>query len=147
MDTAAAQVAPRKKRRWVVHVVWLAFALSAFGGGLALGFRWCGMALSGMTSTNTKANSFALMRISLDALESGDLAKFRHANAVVLYDAVVALSYLPRYADCSDRDRSYLARASSWLDSHPFAYGHAFDDERKHGATFCDNAKSTWMFP
>lgn len=147
MDATVSQASPRKRRRWVTHAVWLSIALAAFGGGLALGFRWCGMALAGLTSTNSQTESFARMRISLDALESEDLEKVRHADAVLLHDALFKLSYLPRYVDCSARDRSYLAKANAWLDSHPFPHGDAFVDVRRRSATFCDNAPSTWTFP
>jgi hypothetical protein len=138
MAVTAEQPMVRKRRPWIVHTVWALVALGCLAGGVALGFRWCGQALAGLTSTNRQSASFARIRITLAAIESDDPVKLRHANAVLLYEAVDTLGYLPRYTECRPSDREQLAHAIAWLDSHPVGYGDMFKDLRKMAATFCD---------
>jgi hypothetical protein len=147
MAVIAEQALVRPRRRWVIHTVWLLISLGALAGGVALGFRWSGMAWAGLSSTDEQWTSMANARLTLDALESGDPAKLRHANVVILGAAVGKLAYLPRYADCRQKDRDVLLRARSWFSTNEPGFFPGEADLRTRGYTFCDRAREPFNFP
>jgi hypothetical protein len=136
-----------KRRRWLVHVIWLAVVVLAFWGGTQFGFQMYNATLGMMILDSDRVEKLGQIRASMRLLGNDDLSVHRNSEAVGLRASVAALTNMPRYAPCRPKDVDALIAAKTYLAAHPMAIEKEFGDIYADGLSYCDKPAEPYPYP
>jgi hypothetical protein len=149
-------VAAPKRRRWLVHVIWLAVTALAFWGGMKLATQIYVATLGMMIQDNDRNEQLGGIRIALRLIGDDDITVHRRSEAMRLRTSVIKLSGIPRYAACMPKDAQGLVAAKAYLNAHPIEseqkYGEAYRGMAggylyDEGLAYCDKPATPYPYP
>ena len=116
--------------------------MTLFMAGILLGMRWSGAALGTMSMTNQRQENLGRIRIALSALDSNDPAELRKGTTKLLYNAVLGLTGVQRYSDCTPDESDLIARARLRLNADMPPRSDGEMKLRDMAYAFCAKARS-----
>lgn len=107
------------KRRWNVHLVWIAIVLAGGVSSFYFGSYAVGFTLTQLAWQNHRSDHFGDVKSAIRLLTQNDLTAYHRFSEWQLRDGIEHLAVQDSKWRCSDTQRRTLSRARTWWKDHP----------------------------